>query len=66
MKYKNKRLAVKSDLQDMMKGDLIEIIFESDIYDDLEYKEENELNYLSYDQLVDIIVESKKAWIYED
>lgn len=62
-----KRLIKKEDLQDYFKGDLIDEVLLNELVNENTKKpyEWDELRLLSYDDLVDILVDSKKVYIIE-
>ena len=55
-----KRLVKKADLQDNRKADLIDVVVANGLVKDI-----TKLEVLTYDELVDIIVDSQKFYIVE-
>ncbi len=55
-----KRLIEKTDLQDNRKADLIDVVVANGLVNDI-----TKLEVLTYDELVDIIVDSQKFYIVE-
>ena len=55
-----KRLVKKADLQDNSKADLIDVVVANGLVNDI-----TKLEVLTYDELVDIIVDSQKFYIVD-